>query len=163
MAVDMFLKIDGIEGESEDATHGASIDVLAWSWGMSQSGTLHAGKGGGGGKVAVQDISVTKYVDSSTPLLMKACASGAHIKNATLTVRKADGSGSGALEYVVIKLGPVLISSVSAGGSGGEDRLTENVSLNFKKVQYDYTPQDEKGGKGNAIPWKFDIGANKEF
>ena len=163
MAVDMFLKIDGVEGESEDDAHANEIDVLAWSWGMSQSGTLHAGKGGGGGKAAIQDVSITKWVDSSTPILMKYCASGQHIKNATLVVRKAGGSDSGPLEYVVIKMGPVLVSSVSSGGSGGEDRLTENVSLNFKKVQYDYTPQDETGAKGNAIPWKFDISANKEF
>ena len=104
MAVDMFLKIDGVPGESEDDTHKDEIDVLAWSWGVSQSGTLHAGKGGGGGKASVQDISVTKYVDSSTPILMKYCASGEHIKNATLVVRKAGGTG-GPIEYVVIKMG----------------------------------------------------------
>ena len=162
MAVDMFLKIEGVKGESEDDSHKNEIDVLAWSWGMSQSGTLHAGKGGGGGKAAIQDISVTKWVDSSTPVLMKYCSSGQHIAKAQLVVRKAGGE-SGPLEYIVIKMGPVLITSISGGGSGGEDRLTENVTLNFKKVEYDYTPQDEKGGKGDAIPWKFDIAANKPF
>jgi type VI secretion system secreted protein Hcp len=157
MAVDMFIKIGDIQGESKDKKHGKEIDVLAWSWGMSNSGSAHSGGGAGAGKVNVQDLSFTKYVDSASPKLMLACCNGKHYDDALLTVRKA---GEKPVEYIKIKLTEVLITSVSTGGSGGEDRLTENVTLNFGKVNYDYIPQDDKGAAGTAIPMSWDISAN---
>ena len=157
MAVDMFLKIDTVDGESRDSKHSKEIDVLAWSWGMSNSGSAHVGGGAGAGKVNVQDLSVTKYVDSSSPKLMKACADGSHFDEATLTVRKAGGNP---VEYIKVKMTEVFVTSVSTGGSGGEDRLTENVSLNFAKVNVDYTPQDAKGAAGTAIPFGWNIAEN---
>lgn len=158
MAVDMFLKIDGIKGESFDEKHKDEIDVLAWSWGSSQSGNTHTGGGGGAGKVNVQDISFTKYVDKATPLLLKACCNGQHIKEVNLVVRKA---GEKPLEYLKIKLSDCLVSSLSTGGSGGEDRLTENISINFGKFQMTYTAQDATGGAAGEVPFAFDIKANK--
>ena len=159
MAVDMFIKIGDIKGESGDSKHKEEIDVLAWSWGMSNSGTTHAGGGGGSGKVNVQDISFTKYIDASSNALLKACCTGKHYPDATLVVRKAGGE---AIEYVVIKLEEVLITSVTTGGSGGEDRLTENVTLNFAKFMYKYQPQDTKGAKlGGTKDFGYDIKANK--
>src|SRR5438309_10883689 len=96
MAVDMFLKINGVDGESKDDKHKKEIDVLAWSWGMSNSGSAHAGGGAGAGKVNVQDVSVTKYVDSSSPKLMLACCNGTHYANPLLPGRKAGGDAPGA-------------------------------------------------------------------
>jgi type VI secretion system secreted protein Hcp len=160
MATDMFLKIEGVDGESRDSEHKGEIDVLAWSWGLSQSGTTHMGGGGGAGKVNVQDISVTKWVDKSSANLMKYCCNGKHFKEALLTVRKA---GEKPLEYVKIKMNDLIISSVSTGGSGGEDRLTENVTLNFGKVGFEYQPQKDDGSKdGGAIPMVWNIKENKE-
>ena len=143
MAVDMFIKIGKVGGESKDSSHKGEIDVLAWSWGMSQSGSMHVGGGGGAGKVNIQDLSFTKWLDASSTELMKACCAGTHIDQALLIVRKA---GDKPLEYLKIKLTNVLIGSVSTGGSGGEDRLTENVTLNFEKVNIEYNTQNEKGG-----------------
>jgi len=144
MAVDMFMKISTIKGESSDKTHKQEIDVLAWSWGMSQSGTFHTGGGGGSGKVSVNDLSFTKYIDSSTNALMLGSCSGEHFDEAVLVVRKA---GKDPLEYIKITMKNVLVSSISQGGSGGEDRLTENVTLNFAEFKFEYQPQNEKGGK----------------
>jgi len=160
MAVDMFLELEGIDGETQDKEKSGkkAIDVLAWSWGMSQSGTFHMGGGAGGGKVSIQDISITKWVDKSSPNLMLYCSNGDHIKKAILTVRKA---GKKPLEYIVITMEPVLITSVSTGGSGGEDRLTENVTLNFREVKLEYQPQKPDGTKdGAAIPYKWNIAQN---
>jgi len=154
MAVDMFLKIDGINGEAKDKSHGKEIDVLAWTWGMGNHGSAHVLGGAGSGKVSVQDVQVTKYVDTASPKLMKACCSGAHYPTALLTVRKAGGTP---VEYIKIKMEEVFITLVS---TGGEDRLTENVSLNFSKVNVDYTPQGDKGTAGTAIPFGWDIAAN---
>jgi len=158
MAVDMFLKLNGIDGESQDAKHKGEIDVLAWSWGLSQSGTFHTGAGGGSGKANFQDISVTKYVDMASPLLQLYTANGDHFPDATLTVRKA---GKSPLEYIVIKMKKVLVTSVSTGGSGGEDRLTESVSLNFAEVEFAYTEQKEDGSKGSQKFFKWNIPGNE--
>jgi len=158
MAVDMFMKIKDIKGESADDKHKGEIDVLAWSWGMSQSGTAHLGGGAGSGKVSVQDLSFTKYVDTASTALMLACCNGKHFAEALLTVRKA---GENPVEYIQIKMEEVLIAAVSTGGSGGEDRLTEHVTLNFAKVAVDYTAQDEKGkAKSPPASMTWNIAAN---
>ena len=153
----MFIKIGAIKGESKDKTHANEIDVLAWSWGMSQSGTTHSGGGGGAGKVNVQDVSFTKYVDSSSNALIKSVCDGKHHPEATLVVRKA---GTSPVEYIVIKMKEVIVTSVSMGGSGGEDRLTENVSLNFAEFAYAYKPQKADGTADAAKESKFSIQEN---
>jgi len=158
MAIDMFLKIDDIKGESVDDKHPHEIQVLSWSWGLSQSGTTHAGTGGGAGKVNVQDLTITKYVDASSPALISHCCSGKHIKKALLTIRKAGGHP---LEYLKISLEDVLVSSLSPGGSGGEDRITESLSLNFARFKTEYTPQKADGSGAAAIAVGYDIAANK--
>lgn len=160
MAMDMFFKIsDGISGESQDAAKATvgDISVLAWSWGASQSGTFHLGSGGGAGKANVQDLSFTKYIDKSSPPLQLACLTGKHIGSAVLSVRKA---GDKPYVYLKITLTKVLVSSISTGGSGGEDRLTENVTLNFAKVKVEYFVQGDKGAVSAAGDYTFDIEAN---
>jgi type VI secretion system secreted protein Hcp len=158
MAVDMFLKINGVEGESRDKKHGKEIDVLAWSWGVSNSGSAHEGSGAGAGKVSVQDVSITKYVDSSSPKLLLNCCQGTHYTDALLTIRKAGGDAP--VEYFKIKMQQVLITSVSTGGTDDTERLTESVGLNFAKVSVEYTPQDAKGAPGTMIPFGWDIAQN---
>ena len=123
MAVDMFLKMGDIEGEAK-GTHAKEIDVLAWKWGMTQAGTSHTGTGSGAGKVNVRDLEITKYVDKASPNLMLACCNGKPCGEALLTVRKAGGP---ALEYLKITMTDVMVTSVSTGAIGGEDRLTENL------------------------------------
>jgi len=161
MAVDMFIKLGDIKGESVDHAHKDEIDVLSWSWGMSQQGSSHHGGGGGTGKVNVQDLSFTKFLDKASPNIYKFCCNGKHYPEATLTVRKA---GEKPLEYMILKLTDVLISSVSTGGSGGDDRLTENVTLNFGKVKVSYQPQKKDGSKdGGPVDMGWDISANTEL
>lgn len=159
MAMDMFLKLEGIEGEAQDAVHKNEIELLAWSWGMSQSGTTHTGTGGGSGKVAVQDINITKYTDRATSVLMNFCCNGKHISKGTLTIRKA--AGDEPIEYLVIDMQEIIVTNISMGGSGGEDRLTENVSLNFMEFHQKYTPQDDTGGKGKVVESKWNMAQNK--
>ncbi|HTU20111.1 MAG TPA: type VI secretion system tube protein Hcp [Gemmataceae bacterium] len=148
MAVDMFIKIGTLEGESTDKTHKGDIDVLAWSWGMSNSGSAGIGGGAGMGKANVQDLSFTKYIDKSSTSLQLACCKGTHYDKAVLVVRKA---GDKPLEYLTITMSEVIITAVSTGGSGGEDRLTENVSLNFASVSVIYQEQ-QKDGTGKKAP-----------
>jgi len=157
MAVDMFLKLDAIAGESIDKTHKGEIQILAFSFGATQSGSTHIGGGGGSGKVNFQDISFTKYIDKATPILLQMVANGKHFKQADLVVRKA---GEHPLEYLKIKLNEILVSSYSSGGSGGEDRLTENVTLNFAKIDVTYTPQKVDGTGDVGIVMNYDIPAN---
>jgi type VI secretion system secreted protein Hcp len=160
MAVDMFMKIGSLNGESKDSAKTKWIDVLAWSWGMSNSGSAHTGGGAGAGKVNVQDLSFTKHLDVSSPDLMLACCNGKHFDKATLVVRKA---GEQPLEYLKVEMDEVMVTAVTTGGSGGEDRLTENVTLNFAKVKVDYAEQTEKGGKGATPKMGWDVAANKKL
>ncbi|HJT07484.1 MAG TPA: type VI secretion system tube protein Hcp [Stellaceae bacterium] len=153
----MFFKIGDLKGESVDDKHAGEIDVLAWSWGMSQSGTTHMGTGAGAGKVNVQDISFTKYVDKSSPNLMQYCCNGKHFPEALLTVRKA---GENPLEYLKITIKDLMIAAVTTGGSGGEDRLTENVTLNFAQFKVEYTPQKKDGTGDAAVTVGWDIAKN---
>ena len=157
MAVDMFIKIGAVDGESVDSKHKKDIDVLAWSWGASQSGTTHVGTGGGAGKVNVQDLSFTKYVDAASHALLLACCKGTHYDKAVLVVRKA---GDDPLEYIKITMEDLIVTSISTGGSGGEDRLTENVTLNFGKVTFAYTPQDSKGTVAGDKTFAWNIAEN---
>jgi type VI secretion system secreted protein Hcp len=159
MAVDILLKIEGVDGESVVQDHEGEIDVLAWSWGMSQAGSMHQGGGGGAGKVDIQDVSFTKYVDKTSPNLMRACCNGEHFAEAVLVVRKA---GKDALDYFKVKMSPILVTSVSTGGSGGEERLTENVSLNFAKMEVGYTPQKEDGTGDAEVSLIWNIEKNVE-
>jgi type VI secretion system secreted protein Hcp len=160
MALDMFINLGAnIKGESRDKVQGplGDVDVLAWSWGMSQSGSTHMGGGGGAGKANFQDLSFTKYVDSASSALMVALAKGSHIAEVKLMVRKA---GEGQHKYIHITMKEVIVTSVSTGGSGGEDKLTENVTLNFAEVKFDYTPQDSKGTVAGDKTFAWNIAEN---
>lgn len=158
MAIDSFLKLGDLKGDSQVKGFENQIQLLAWSWGMSQTGTTHIGSGGGAGKVNVQDLSFTHYVDSAAPSLILACCKGTHYPEATLTMRKAGGDP---LPYLTIKLTDLIVTSVSTGSSSGEDQQTENVTLNFASFEYSFQPQDNKGAKkGGAITVKYDIAKN---
>lgn len=158
-ANDIFLVLGEIKGESQDSVYMDNIDVLAWSEGMSQSSTTHTGAGGTIGKVSVQDISITKYLDSSSPYIRQHVANGKHIPEATLIVRRA---GDSPLEYFRIVMTDLIISSVSAGGDGGTDRLTENVTLNFAEIEWTYTKQKPDGSADASIVTGWNIATNTE-
>ncbi|MCU1232313.1 MAG: hypothetical protein JWP63_280 [Candidatus Solibacter sp.] len=158
--VDAFLKIDGIEGESQDSKHGKEIEILSYSYGATQPGTASAGGGMGAGKVAMADIHFTHTIDKASPKLMLACCTGDHIKSAIFTVRKAGGTQ---LEYVVMTLSDVLVSSVQISGHGDNNtRPMEQFSLNFSKIQYDYKEQKADGSLGGAVAMGYDIKQNKK-
>jgi len=159
MAADIYLKLGDIKGESTDDKHKDEIDILAWSWGVSNPTSMASGGGGGVGKVNFQDIHFTHYVDKATPNLMKMCATGEHIKEATLTQRK---QGKGQQEFLVIKLSDVMVSSVSPGGSEAGTAPLESVSLAFAKVALEYKAQKPDGSLDAGIHFKYDIKAQKE-
>lgn len=162
MASDIILDLGKeFKGESRIKGYEGKTDVLAWSWGLSNSGTFHTGEGGGSGKANFQDISFTKKIDAGSPTLMLYCANGKHIPGPVkLVCRKA---GENPLEYLVVELTNILVSSYSTGGSGGEDQQTENITLNFQKVKVTVTSQNEKGGKGDPVTFGWDIGAGAKL
>lgn len=156
MAIDCFLKLENnIVGESQDDKHKDWIDILEWNWEMTQSGTTHMGMGGGGGKVNVEDIYITKYVDKATHDLIKRCCSGEHISKGQLVVRKSGGAAP--VDYLKIDLEDIMITSYQTGGSkDGLDRVQEHLTLNFRRFQVTYTLQQEDGlsGPENVAGWE---------
>ena len=158
-AVDYFMKIDGIKGESTDDKHKEEIDVLSFSWGATQQGSSSFGGGGGAGKVVMNDFSFTKKVDKASPALMLACADGSHIKSVEMVARKA---GKEQQEYLKIKLSDVLVSSFQSGGSQGDVVPVDQISLNFAKVEVEYKPQKADGTLDAAAKAGWDVKANKK-
>ena len=158
MAASIFARIGTIKGESRDAKHKDEIEVLSWSWGVSQSGTMSHGGGGGAGKASFHDFNFTHHVDRASPALMRACATGEHIKDATITVRKA---GKGQQEYLVIKMTDVLVTSVSMSVGAEGDATVEGVALTFAKVDLEYKPQKADGSLDAGIHFRYDLKSNK--
>ena len=157
MALSIFARIGTIKGESRDARHKDEIDVLSWSWGVAQSGTGAQGGGAGAGKASFHDFAFTHHVDKATPLLMKACATGVHLKDATVTVRRA---GAGQQEYLVISMKDVLVTSVSTS-VGAEGDALEVVVLTFAKVDLEYRPQKPDGSLDTGVHFTYDVKAQK--
>jgi type VI secretion system secreted protein Hcp len=160
MATDFFLKLEGpdLEGESMDSQHTDEISIDSWNWGMNQSGTMHVARGGGAGKVDVQDVALTHKLDKASVNLMQHCCKGTQFETATLVCRKASGDG-GQLEYYTLVMKHVIITSVQAGGSEGDDDLFESFTLNFGEYTSTYVPQDNDG---SALPEVGPLGWNMQ-
>jgi len=159
MATDIFAKLGDIKGESLDAKHKDEIEVLSYSWGVSNAGSMAFGSGGGEGKATFHDLTFTHKVDKASPVLMQACATGAHLKEAVITHRKA---GKEQQEYFIVKMNDVIVTGVTHGGNGDGAGHTENVSLAFAKVAVEYKPQKPDGTLDAGIIFKYDIKAQKE-
>jgi type VI secretion system secreted protein Hcp len=160
-AVDYFLKIDGIAGESADAKHKSEIDIESWSWGANNKGNMAQGGGGGAGKVSMHDFNFVMKENKASPLLMLACAQGQHIKSAQLTCRKA---GTDAQEFLTIKFTDLLVSSFQTGGSAQGDHVpVDQISLNFAKIEYEYKSQKEDGSLDSPAKAGWDLKSNKKI
>ncbi len=157
MATDIFAKIGTIKGESLDAKHKDEVEVVSWSWGVSQTGSVGQGSGAGSGKATFSDFHITHHIDKASPVLMAACATGEHIKDATITARKA---GRGQQEYLIIKMNDILITRVEPSLAGGEAGI-ESVSLQASKVDLEYKPQKPDGSLDAGLHFKYDIKLNK--
>lgn len=162
MAVDVHLKFEPpVEGESVVKGHEKEIHIHAINWGMSQSGSMHTGTGGGSAKVTVKDISFAKSIDKSTPVLMHHCCNGQHFDKATVTVSKAGGDKS--VQYLTITMHKVMISGIDFGGHKDSEDLKESVKLNFSKFTVEYKPQTEKGVEGAGVKSGWDIAGSQDF
>lgn len=156
MAADIFAKLGDIKGESLDSKHKDEIEVLSFSWGLTTRASAGPGAGAGSAKPAFNELSIVHKVDKASPSLMRACATGTHFPEATITQRKA---GKDQHEYLIIKMNDVLVSSVTSGG--GTDG-SESVSFTFAKVAFEYKPMKPDGTLDTSIYFKYDLKANKE-
>ena len=155
MAADIFAKLGDIKGESLDSKHKDEVEVLSWSWGVNTSSSTG---GAGSGKANFSDFNFIHHIDKASPNLLKACATGEHIKEATITARKA---GKGQQEFLIIKMNDVIITSVAMSGSGDTAATAESVALRFGKVDLEYKPQKADGSLDAGLHFKYEIKANK--
>lgn len=160
MAFDMHLKFEGgklkIEGSSAHSKHKGQIPILAWSWGASNFANVHGGSTTSGGKADVQDLTITKYVDNCSNALLNAVCTGARMDSVVLYVTNAVGDQT---DFLTLTLSEgVLVTSWNTGGSGGEDRLTENFTLHFGKFNFAFQPQTPEGkADGGAKEFSYDM------
>jgi len=157
VASDIFAKIGDIKGESLDDKHKGEIEVLSWSWGVTNAGATPTGGARAAAKASFHDLSFTHKIDKASPVLMNGCATGQHLKEATITRRKA---GKGKQEFLVIKMNDVLITAVTSDSNEGGN--LETVTLAFAKVDLEYRPQKADGSLEAGIHFKYDIKAHKE-
>ncbi len=160
MAVDIFLKLDGIDGESKDAKHKGEIDVESFSFGATHPGSTSGGTGSGAGKVSMQDFSFTTQVNKASPKLFLACASGQHIKSALLTVRKAGGQQQ---DFLKITLSDVTVSGYHEGAAEAAAMPTDQVSLNFSKIHVSFGGQRPDGSPDTPVTAGWDLKKNTKF
>jgi type VI secretion system secreted protein Hcp len=161
MPSDTFAKIGDIKGESQDIKHKDEIEVLSFSWGVSNGSSISHGSGGGAGKASFDELTFIHHVDKASAALWQACATGTHIKEATFTRRKA---GKGQQEFILVKLSDVMITRVTYNESNGDGGgPSENVTLAFARVAFEYKPQKADGSLDAGISFKYDIKAQKEW
>jgi type VI secretion system secreted protein Hcp len=160
MPVDVFLKIDGIEGESTDAKHSGALEVEAFAWGVEQAGGQTGGAGGGAGKAAFRSLHVVARTSRASPRLFVACASGLHLQGATLTVRRG---GRGQLEFLVVRLTDVVVSAYEIGYSPDLDAPTDEIELGYAKIELDYRPQNADGTLAAVVKGGWDVNAGKSI
>ena len=152
MAVDVFLQIGDIKGESKDSKHEGEIDVLSWSWGVANVGSGALGGGHGSGKANFNDLSFMHALDKASPVLMKACAMGDHFPEATLVSRKA---GKGQQDYLIVKMKEVFVTSVQPSGSS--EHPMESVSISFGHVDLEYKAQKADGSLDAGVHFIYDL------
>jgi len=155
MAIDIFLKVDGVNGEATDVNHKDEIDVVSWSWGVEHAITP---PGSGAGRSHVSELAVVKHVDKASPLLLRHCLRGTHVPTVVLAQRK---SSTGNVNFLTITLSEVFVTRVSDASDGG--RPTESVSLAFAKVNYTYTPLKPNGQPDAPVTLRWNVNANQEF
>jgi type VI secretion system secreted protein Hcp len=159
MPSDIFAKVGDINGESIDDKHKDEIEVQSYSWGVTNSGSMGAGTGGGAGKADFHDLTFVHNYDKASPILMQACTTGVHMKEATIFNRKA---GKGQQEYLTIKMSDVIVTSVTHGASADTSHV-ENVGLSFAKVAIEYKPQKPDGTLDAAVKFAYDRLGQKEL
>jgi len=161
MAIDVYLQIDGIKGESQDDKHKDWIECTSVNWGLIQPRSATASTGGGhtAERVEVQEITLSKMADLSSPILMQTCAMGKTIPKAKFEFMRADSDGT-PIKYFEIEIENVLIGAISPGIEAGSI-LGEHVSLKFSKVKWRYTQQKIGGGAGGSTVGGWDLAANK--
>lgn len=160
MSVDMFCKIEGVDGESTDDKHKDWIEILSYGHGVSQpvSGASRTG-GRTGGRADFQDFTITKTLDKATPDLNLKCCNGAHIPKIEIELCLATEDKHVFMKY---ELEDVIVSSVSPGGSSGEVRPMESVSFAYGRIKWEYTPIDQKGKPGAAVDRTWILEENKQ-
>jgi type VI secretion system secreted protein Hcp len=157
MAANIFLKLDGIDGESTDDKHPGWIEVLSYSWGVSNTASLGGRAGAGAGRAEASDFSFMHGFDKASPALFQKCVMGEHVETGELHVVHA---GDKPEAFLIIKFGDILISSVQ--DSGADDRPTESVSFDFASIHISYREQDETGKLGEPIEAGWNFAANKK-
>ncbi len=153
MAINTYIKFDGVEGESQHKDHKGEVDVLSWSWAVSNAAPVAGGGGSGVGKAHPSDLHIMHNYDKASPVLAKKCAQGKHFPTVVLAARKA---GEGQVDFLKITMKEVFITSVApSSGSGGD--IVESVSMSYGQIDFSYKPQDATGGLGGEVKFGWNV------
>ena len=156
MSIDTHIKFDGVEGEATHKDHKGEVELLSWSWNVSNASALSGG-GSGKGKATPGEMVIMHNYDKASPVLAKKCAQGVHFKEAVITARK---SGEGQKDFIKVTMKEVYITSVAPSASAGGD-IVESVSMSYGSIDFAYKPQDDKGGLGGEVKFGWEVKTTK--
>lgn len=156
MAVDYYLKLDGVQGEAADTNHKNEIQILSWSWGGSQVSSVAGTGGSGAGKVSLSDFSIMSHFDKSTPKFFKSLCAGSHVPTGTLSAIKSGADGK---PYLKVDFKELFVTSLQISGSSEIPAVS--LSFSYNEIKIDYSVQDEKGNVASTGPVTYDLKANK--
>ncbi len=159
MSVDMFMKVEGASGESQDSNHKGWTDIDSFTWGATQPNTMASGSGVGASKLNFHDLNVIAKVDKCYPAVLKHCATGKHLGQVDISLCKAGGTQ---IEFTKITLTDVMVTNVTVSGANSSDTVTVNYSFQAAKVKTQYWEQTNQGGKGAESQMGFNIKENRE-
>ncbi|MDT0139567.1 type VI secretion system tube protein Hcp [Acidovorax sp. PRC11] len=159
MSVDMFMKVEGASGESQDSNHKSWTDIRSFSWGATQPNSMATGSGAGAGKVTFHDLSIVAKMDKAYPAVLKHCSTGKHLGQVEISMCKAGGTQ---IEFGKITLTDVLVTSVTVSGTDGSDAVLVNYAFQAAKVKTQYWEQTNQGGKGAESSAGWNVKENKE-
>jgi type VI secretion system secreted protein Hcp len=156
MAVDYYLKLDGIQGESQDTNHKNEIQILSWSWGASQVSSVAGTGGSGAGKADLSDFTVMINFDKSTPKFFKSICAGTHIPTGTLTATKSGADGK---PYLKVDFKELFVTHLQMSASSEVPAVS--LALTYNEIKIDYSVQDEKGNLASTGPVTYNLKGNK--
>jgi len=156
MAVDYFLKLDGIEGESADEKHKNQIQLMSWSWGASNMSSVAGTGGSGAGKVDMSDFNMMTFFDKSTPKFFKNISKGTHITKGTLEAIKSGADGK---PYLKVDFQEIFVTGLQMSASSEVPSVS--ITFTYNEIKVDYYQQDEKGNLVSTGAVTFNTKQNK--
>jgi type VI secretion system secreted protein Hcp len=151
----VYLKLQDVDGESQDTDHDKWIEVMSWSWGVDNPVSFALAQGGQSTQAHVGSMNIQCIMDLSTVTAFKNATTGKHVDTGTLSCMKLDGDQR--VEYFKVDLTNVMVSSVQYSGGGQDQAVNVHLALVFEEFKQHYKGQQDTGSAGGGKDFGFNV------